>query len=63
MTENINKERMPVVFSVIVELYHSTNKKVTRARSRFQTLQEEAERLKKAMLELGYLGVDLNRDS
>ena len=62
MSEKISKQKMPIVFSVIVELYHSTNKKVTRTRVRLQTLQKEAERLKKAMLELGYLGVELNRE-
>jgi len=58
MTEKKMKERMPIVFSIIVESYHAINKKVNRAKTRMKNLEAEAKKLKKAMRELGYLGVD-----
>lgn len=62
MTENKLKERMPIVFSIIVESYHAINKRVDKTRVKVKTLEKEAKRLKKAMLELGYLGVDKEKE-
>ena len=58
MTEEKMKERMPIVFSIIVESFHAINKKVEKAKTKMKILEKEARRLKKAMIELGYLGVD-----